>query len=201
VNAGSFYTSVIPFFGLNSRAVLFNNVTLKANTVEYMMSQDDPKGKLCMTSWNKLFGATRCGFLNDIHKDSLRFIWRRAQSCLLFRGEFVMGEKENCAEKNLLEIAAYSYDNGDVPFQSQNIGRLLKPFRTMVRVEEKYGYKITNNPTNAVYELFDSDGNLLEEQVVFHRDCGSSFKQGTFSKLYFGGQCPAPSQIDACYEE
>jgi len=201
VKAGSFYTSVIPFHGLNSRDVLFNNITLKANTAEYLFEKDDPMGTLCVTSWNKLFGMSRCGFLADNHKDSDRFVWRRAQSCVIFQGPFSIGVEENCAEKDLIEIAAYTYDNGDRPFDSQNQGRLLKIFKTKVKVEQAYGYKLTNKPTYTLFELFDLDGNLLESQTVDHRDCGSSYKQGTLMKLYFGGQCPAPSQVDVCYEE
>jgi hypothetical protein len=199
VKQGSFYTSVIPFYGFNTNAVITNNITLKASTASYIFKPDDPMGRLCVNSWNKLFGSTRCGFLNDIHKDSDRFVWRRAQSCVVFDGSFSVGEVDNCAEKNLIEIAAYSYDNYDKPFENQ--GRLLKEFKTKVRVEQKYGYRITNTATNSVFDLFDSDGSLIESKVIDHRDCGSSFKQGTIGKLYFGGQCPAPSQVDVCYEE
>ncbi len=202
VKAGSFYTSIIPFYGLNTKDVLFNNITLKSNTAEYLFPKNDSMGNLCINSWNKLFGMTRCGFLTDNHKDSDRFVWRRAQSCVIIQdGQFTVGEIDNCPEKNLIEIAAYTYDNGDRPFDSQNQGRLLKIFKTKVRVEESYGYKLTNKPTNTIFELFDSNSNLLETQIVDHRDCGSSYKQGTLNKLYFGGQCPAPSQVDVCYEE
>jgi hypothetical protein len=146
---------------------------------------------------------TRCGFLSDNHQDSDRFVWRRAQSCVIVKdGQYTIGEVENCLEKNLIEIAAYTYDNGDTPFASENQGRLLKIFKTKVKVEVAYGYKLTNKPTSTIFELYDSsNGNLLETQVVEHRDCGSSYTRGTLMKLYFGGQCPAPSQVDVCYEE
>ncbi len=157
---------------------------------------------MCFSSWNKLFGMTRCGLLSDNHFDSDRFVWRRAQSCALVKDDkFTVGVVENCTDKDLIELATYAYDNGDKPFDSQNQGRLLKVFNTKVRVDSSYGYKLTNKPTTTIYELFDSNGNLLETQNVEHRDCGSSYKQGTLQMLYFGGQCPAPSQVDVCYEE
>ena len=144
---------------------------------------------------------TRCGFLNDNHKDSDRFVWRRAQSCVITNGQFIDREIENCPEKDLIEIAAYTYDNGDRPFDYQNQGRLLKIFNTKVRVEQSYGYKLTNKPLETIYELFDANGTLLETKTVEHRDCGTFYKQGVLNKLYFGGQCPAPSQVDVCYDE
>lgn len=69
----------------------------------------------CMGSWNKLWGYSRC-FGSQHHKDSDRFVFRRAQSCLEHKDGVVI-EIPNCAESNLIELAAYAYDNSDEPFK------------------------------------------------------------------------------------
>jgi hypothetical protein len=51
-------------------------ILLKANTAEYLFNSTDEKGELCMTSWNKLYGYSRCA--RPHHFDSDRFVWRRA---------------------------------------------------------------------------------------------------------------------------
>ena len=128
-----------------------------------------------------------------------RFVWRRAGSCVLFQGGYSVGEDADCAEKDLIELAAYTYDNSDKPFEHQ--GRLLKEFKTKVRVDEWYGYKLTIYPTYTVYELSTKDGELLEQITIEHRDCGSTMLVGNMQKFYFGGQCPAPQTVKACYIE
>ena len=68
-----------------------------------------------------MFGGTRCSPTGNIHKDSDRFVWRRATSCLIFNGSFVVGEKPNCAEKDLIDIFSYTYDNGSIPYENQGV--------------------------------------------------------------------------------
>ena len=128
-----------------------------------------------------------------------RFVWRRASSCVNFAGGYSLGENEDCAESDLIELAAYAYDNSQKPFENQ--GRLLKEFQTKVRVDEYYGYKIKINKTNTIYELSTREGELLETITIDHRDCGSTYLIGSLLKFYFGGQCPAPQTVKACYIE
>ena len=46
------------------------------------------------------------------------------------------------------------------------------------------------------------EGEVLEEITIDHRDCGEkSFLKGSLLKFYFGGQCPAPHEVKACYFE
>lgn len=64
-----------------------------------------------------------------------------------------------------------------------------------------YGYSLTIFKTYTLYELLDSHENILEELVIDHRDCGSSYLSGSKLRLYFGGQCPAPQDISVCYKD
>ena len=67
-------------------------------------------------SWNKLWGYSRCGFSHH-HKDSDRFVWRRAQDCIDY-STVVEGEIENCPQAGMVEIAAYTYDDGLKPYEN-----------------------------------------------------------------------------------
>ena len=124
--------------------------------------------------------------LSNLFPDSDRFIWRRAQSCLKFSGNFVIGEVEDCPEKDMIELAAYTYDNGTVPFHQENAGILLKIFETKVKVETWYIFKLIISPFNTVFQLFDDSHQLLESKMIAHRECGSSFYIGALQSLYFG---------------
>ena len=79
-------------------------------------------GNLCIGSWNKLWGFSRCAALHHVYSD--RFVWKRAASCVITSGDYMTGVVPNCADAGKIEIAAYSYDNSLLPFQ--NIGTLLK---------------------------------------------------------------------------
>ena len=164
---------------------------------KYMFTPEDPKGHLCTSSWNKLYGTSRCTF--DPHLDSDRFVWRRAYSCVQFNGQYSVAEKPDCAESDLIELAAYAYDKGAKPFENQ--GLLLKEFKTKVKVDTWYGYKLKIFPTYTQYELSNEDGELLETITIDHRDCGATYLLGNLLKFYFGGQCPAPQEVSACYRE
>lgn len=199
VKQGSFYSSILPFNGANSNTTLATYAKFDRNCAQYLFSDQDPMGHLCSTSWNKLWGTVRCGILNSNHKDSDRFVWRRAQKCLVYNSPYVTGEVENCDEQDLIEIAAYSYDNGDQPFTSENQGRLLKIFQNKLYVDTWYFLKLTLYQTGAIFEVFTEHGSLIERQTIDHRDCGTSYMYGLMQGLYFGGQCPAPQDVTVCF--
>ena len=55
------------------------------------------------------------------------YFWYAQSSCLIFDGSgHVIAEKTDCTEANLIEIAAYDYDDGRKSFQ--NIEILMKYF-------------------------------------------------------------------------
>ena len=192
------YPSLIPFTGFNSNKELFNWIKFDRNAASYLFKSDDPKGHLCTTSWNKLYGTSRCNNYLTPHQDSVRFIWRRSQKCMVFNGDYLVGEISDCNERDLIEIAGYTYDNGDKPFQHQD--RLLKIFNHKVKVEEWYGYRIRINSNNTEYELLDWNSNLIETVIIEQRDCGTTSYSGSLLGFYFGGQCPAPQTVTACYK-
>ncbi|CAF1635491.1 unnamed protein product, partial [Didymodactylos carnosus] len=167
------------------------------NTAQYLFPVNDVKGHLCSISWNKLFGACRCGFLTNNHKDSDRFVWRRAVSCLIFDNDNVIGQRANCEEENLIEVAAYAYDNSLKPFENE--GTLLKEFSTKLQVETWYTFTLKFELSKTTYEIYNENNELLDSQEIIHRSC-NNYNQGMKQTLYFGGQCPAPQEVSVCYE-
>lgn len=110
----------------------------------------------------------------------------------------MVGENAACDESDLVEIAAYAYDNSAKPFENQ--GTLLKEFNTKLRVDSWYKVALTFEETKTIYELFDANNQLLETQEIVHRQC-KDYKLGMMQDLYFGGQCPAPQDVSVCYEK
>lgn len=199
VQKGWHYTYILPFYGFNNETELFSWIKLDNSSSNYLFADNDEKGHLCTTSWNKLFGTNRCNNYFDNHQDSDRFVWRRNQKCVIFNGVYSIGEKYDCDESGLIELAAYAYDKGEKPFLNQ--GRLLKEFKTKIKFDKWYGYKLKIFMNKTVYELFDSDKNLIENLVIEHRECNiTNYYKGSLSTLYFGGQCPAPKTVSACYK-
>eukprot|EP00831_Metopus_contortus_P084351 TRINITY_DN9552_c0_g1_i3.p1 TRINITY_DN9552_c0_g1~~TRINITY_DN9552_c0_g1_i3.p1 ORF type:complete len:207 (-),score=32.01 TRINITY_DN9552_c0_g1_i3:177-797(-) len=148
----------------------------------------------CQGSWNKLYGASRCAMHHQ--RDSDRFVWRRSPICWQFDGKKVV-EIPDCSDAGKLQLAAYAYDDYKKPFQ--NYGTLLKVFSTMVYTDQWYRYRIDQMTDESIYSLFDDAGNLMETQTIKHRQC--YFRTwGYMLGFFFGGACPAPLQVDACYE-
>jgi hypothetical protein len=171
------------------------------DTAHYLFSPTDIHGQRCSESWNMLWGATRCGYETNNHQDSDRFVWRRDVSCLIYDSSgHVIGEKTNCPEANLIELAAYAYDDGLKPFQ--HIGKLLKQFSTKLHVNKWYQLTITFHETETTYYLSESDHHpqILETQTIHHRLC-PEFTHGTMQSFYFGGICPAPQAVSVCYNK
>lgn len=56
VPAGAFYDSIIPWKGFHTGTVK-SQVQMQPNTAEYLFAATDPKGALCVSSWNKLYGG------------------------------------------------------------------------------------------------------------------------------------------------
>jgi hypothetical protein len=139
----------------------------------------------------------RCGFLRHHHKDSARFVWRRDPTCFVYENGHVVSEKPECPGKDILQFAAYSYDNGLKPFQHQ--GDLLKIFATQFHPDTEYNLELDFQDEKTIYRVYDADMNLLEEQFVNQRYCKHP-ERGYKLGLYFGGQCRAPSAVSACYE-
>jgi hypothetical protein len=198
VKKGAHYTSLIPFHGIKSNAVISTRVQFTNSSARYLFPSTEDRGHLCTTSWNKLWGACRCGYLTSNHKDSDRFVFRRAGSCVRYEAGRVIGENDDCSESDLIEIAAYAYDNNAKPFENQ--GTLLKEFSTKLRVDDWYKVTLIFEETKTVYQLFDNNDQILETKEIVHRQC-KDFKLGLMQDLYFGGQCPAPQDVSVCYDK
>jgi len=199
VKQDAHYTSQLPFYGFKTEPTLSTWIQFTKSTAHYLFPPTESRGRLCTTSWNQLFGSCRCGYLNSVHSDSDRFVWRRANSCVEFDSTgHVIGERKNCKEANLIEIAAAAYDNGLKPFEHQ--GTLLKEFSTKVRIETWYRIEIRTTEMKTTYKLFNDKNKLIETQEINHRSC-DNYQIGLIQGLYFGGQCPAPQEVSVCYED
>ena len=199
VEEGHHYPSLVPFHGFNHDVTISTRVRFDNNTAHYLFPPTEDKGRECMQSWNQLWGATRCGYLVDNHEDSDRFVWRRAGSCLIYDSKgHVIGEKTNCSESNLIELAAAAYDHGLKPYQHP--GTLEKEFTIKARINTWYGLTLTFTHNQTIYQLFDDSDLILETQTIDHRVC-LEYHHGTMQSFYFGGECVAPQTVSACYDE
>jgi len=196
VKQGNHRAIKIPFEGFRNSAEIPFKALFKPNVPKYLFPNTEPSGQRCQTGWNKLYGASRCGYLNHHHKDSDRFVWRRHPNCIKFQNGRVIGEVENCEFANKVQIASYAYDKERKPFQNPD---LLKPFKYLLDVNKYYGFKIIDEIERTRYLLFDENDKLLESHTILHTKCSSPFT-GYYLGIYFGGFCPAPQDITICYK-
>ena len=181
------------YINAKTSEVVSARVKLDPNTATYKIPEDQDSHR-CQGSWNKLFGASRCASLH--HIDSDRFVWRRSTKCWKFEGNKVV-DIENCSEIGKLEIAAYAYDAGLKPFEHP--GTLIRQFKTLVVTGQWYKYVVETQPTSTIYTLYNDSGKLLETQTITHRSCWFC-NWGYYLGFYFGGACPAPQEVSACYD-
>ena len=172
-------------------------IVFDANVQSMEISTTDSKAALCMHSWNKLFGSTRC--LAMVHTNSDRFVWRRPENCMKYSNGVYVGLDQNCSDINKVELAAYSYDNGREPFSGGN-SDLLKIFHTLVEIGKQYLYTIKYGSDYTLFTLSTIEGIELETHEILHTSC-STYSEGFLLTWYFGGQCPAPSDVTACFKD
>ena len=157
-------------------------VRFDANTANYSCSCAPEPYPGCMSSWNKLWGASRCGRLHPHHEDSDRFVWRR----------------ENATSEGELSIAAYAYDLSVKPYSPPN-ANLLQIFSTTLRPGVVYNLSMARSVGSTRYDLYSSAGALLESKTVLLKNHCADFADGYKLGLYYGGQCTAPQRVSACY--
>ena len=115
-------TSMI--WGYNNMTSWNVSVSMSSSCATYDCSSSCPEDPAWYYDWNKLWGKVRCGYLHDIHKDSDRFVWRRCSdtTCTAFQGT------------DAIQIAAYSYDDGNVPYQNDYLLSAWKPSSFMLEL-------------------------------------------------------------------
>jgi len=178
---------------LRTSPVIKARIKMDQNMAHYIIPPDQDVQR-CQGSWNKLYGASSCAHLH--HIDSDRFVWRRSTKCYKIEGKIVK-EIPNCPEADKIEIAAYAYDHGEKPFEHQ--GTLLKQFKTLIDVNKWYRYQINIMSDSTRYTLYSDEGEILETISIDHKTCWLR-NWGYMLGFYFGGACPAPSNVSACYE-
>ena len=196
--AGNYYPDAydIPYFNGFRDGNQSVSVVLDPSTSSYVVTEFPGKNCMCESSWNKLFGASRCGYLWPHHEDSDRFVWRR----LLTSWE--CGANDTVLTPSTpplpqIELAAYAYDDGNLPYQNSS---LLTVFSTKVTVGVQFNLRIEYLPTSSVYTLLDGRGSLLETHTINHRYC-DEYEHGYNLYFYFGGECTftTPSEIFVDY--
>ena len=135
-----------------------------------------------LSSWNKLWGASRCGYLHSHHQDSDRFVWRRTDA------------------DGKVELATYSYDGGRRPY-SPDDPHLLQPFATLLSVNVTYRLSMHVASATTNFTLYTRHGSLLEQKQNQHKNQCALAARGYRLGFYFGGQCPAPTPVTACFSE
>lgn len=198
VEQNQHHTSTMPFYGFNNETIIRTRIQFNENAARYLFPPTENRGRMCTQSYNAVWGSTRCGFFSSQLKDSDRFVFRRAGSCLQYDSEGrVVAERAECPEANMVELAASAYDGGRKPHESRGV--LLKEFSTKLRTDTWYRFQMTFEETKTTYQLSDDANQVLEVHAVEHRAC-PDFNQGWIQGLYFGGQCRAPQTVSVCYD-
>jgi hypothetical protein len=161
--------------GLSCRKALAYNIRFENTYTPYSLGPD------CQLDWNKLWGRSRCGFLRHHQKDSDRFVWRAHPTV-----------------DGAIQLAAYSYDNGDKPYQNQP--RLLQVFETILWPDQVLGSMLESALTNTIFTLFNGTDEL-EQITIQHENHCRRYNRGYRLGLYFGGNCEAPSDVSVCYQK
>ena len=157
-------------------------VTFDNNTIGYECDCGAEPYPSCMSSFNKLWGSSRCGFAHPHHQDSDRFVWRRYAD-----------------QDTSIQIAAYAYDSGRCPYNPPD-PNLMQPFATPLSPGVSYLLTMDLELGATTYALHDEGGTTLESKTVLHDNQCADFAKGYDLGLYFGGQCRAPSPVTVCYQ-
>jgi hypothetical protein len=118
----------------------------------------------------------------------------------VYNGSYVIGVIPDCPYINNVQIAAYAYDMGHLPYQNSS---LLTIFNTLLDVTAEYTFSIQFGPTWSIYNLHTAKSQgmkLLESNTIEHTYC-EEYGKGYNLGLYFGGECPAPCDITCCYDD
>mmetsp|Transcript_14286 Transcript_14286/g.33615 ORF Transcript_14286/g.33615 Transcript_14286/m.33615 type:complete len:297 (+) Transcript_14286:3-893(+) len=204
-----------PFAGFHSAKRLTTQITLDTTAVSYSYRGDDPNGFACATAWNRLFGGSRCGYLQTETADSDIFVWRRHPDCLINSTSPFVNLTSNvtpsdgvyvsttsaCEFSAAAQLAAWSYDAGIGP---SNTSAALHIFDAVLKQGEIYTLRLTFHPETTDFHLVGADGEtLVEAYTMPHRFCHESM-QGMNLGLMLGRQsdgtaCVAPHDISLCY--
>ncbi|KAG2373710.1 hypothetical protein C9374_011799 [Naegleria lovaniensis] len=180
VKKDNFYQNGIPFYGFKSKQTISAFIMMKPIMANYLFAPDNSQGVYCTQSWNKLYGATRCGYLDTVHEDSDRFVWRRPITCVKTDAQgHVLGNVDHCPLANKVQVAAYAYDNGQEPFQHQ--GTLLKEFTTLVDTDVWYEYELIFEQDKTTYNLYSTNVSNSSGSSSKLKKLLNSFKRGKAS--------------------
>jgi hypothetical protein len=157
-------------------------------------------GCSAMSNANKVYGSSRCGYLQPHHEDSDRFTWRRHPSCFVLQGQGNSCVVRSNATCSLVQLIAYAYDDGKKPYGPHADPSLFYQFNGVYKTQYPYHLSLTYERNATVYEIRDG-GRLLETHTIPHRDCGDSYLHGYKLYPYFGGGDVAPQTVRITIDE
>jgi hypothetical protein len=162
----------------------FRGLTWRNNAFAFRFDDYTPynMGEHCQTQWNELWGRSRCGFFQRKTRDSSNFGWR-------VHPEFV----------GKIQLAALQYDHGVTP-ESQP-GTLEKTFIQVIEPGVQYITSIVDGLDVSTYNLYASNGILLESLEITPENQCRDFMFGAMDQLDFGGDCPAPNRVEVCFSQ
>ena len=99
-----------------------------------------------------------------------------------------------------IQLATYSYDNGTRPYGPTD-PNLLQPFSTILNLSTSYRLHMHVEPGVTSFALAAASGTRLESKSNLHANACANAAHGYKLGFYFGGQCPAPQPVTACYRE
>lgn len=199
IDAGAHYYeghSLVPEF--RSSASLSAAVVMDASCGQYAFDSGAVYGSEtpcdAMGDANKLYGSSRCGFLQPHHHDSDRFTWRRHPRCYTLVGAGVQCRVVANASCTDLQFIAYGYDGGRMPYGPHADPQLMHVFARSYRVDTLYQLALQFGANQTLYSVRDANGVALESYVMPHRACDTPL-HGYYLYPYFGGPDVAPQRV------
>ena len=174
-------------------------VNMDLQTGNYFFNTANPGGPetacAAMLDANKVFGSSRCGYLNSHHKDSDRFTWRRHPRCYAKKTTSqgcVVVSNATCTD---IQFIAYAYDDGRKPYGPNKDPNLFYLFPQTFQTQTNYIMSFNYTLTSTYYEIRNAANSLLlANHTIPHRPC-SNYKHGYHLYPYFGGQNVAPQTM------
>ena len=163
----------------------FKGVTWRNNAFSFRFDEYTPylMNDDCQSTWNVLYGRSRCGFFTNQYRDSAGFYWRAHPD-----------------GSGRIQLAARNFDNFVNP--SSQVGTLEQVFSTAISPGVQYTTTIEISETHTLYELFQPDGTFLESKTVSHTNLCARFNFGSMFQLDFGdGVCPSPNRVKVCFDD
>ncbi len=200
IDAGDHYPrdhSLVPVF--RSSTLLSASVVMDVSCGMYVFESNNTSGPelpcAAMGDANKLYGSSRCGYLQFHHLDSDRFTWRRHPRCWTLDTSNTthcrVAANASCTD---IQLIAYGYDGGRKPYGPHADPALMHVFSRAYRVATLYHLALQFAANQTLYTVRDATGATLDTYAMPHRQCDEPL-HGYYLFPYFGGPDVAPQRV------